>query len=220
MAPKIGNMKIAKVSIIDDNENAGHSMELSVADAHFNPAFEPGPLPDLSAFIKRTMLSTDAAICDHRLRLGMYAMFDGADAVAEFYTLKFPALLCTNFGQDEIDAIRLLRRKIPVVLSPAETDPTCIVEAFAICIDEFNDKYRASRKPWRTLLRIEDYDVRREMLYVVLPGWNSTELLRVPLKMIPSQHRSGILPGMRLGVQTNLGAESQYDLYFDQFEFV
>ena len=46
-----------------------------------------------------------AAICDHHLKKHDYSVVDGAELIAELYQNRFPALLCTRWGDAQPEEI-------------------------------------------------------------------------------------------------------------------
>jgi hypothetical protein len=219
--PKVfGESTIKRVTIVEDDPCNRRSLAEIVADAKFVPVPEDGPLCDLKSFTKGAMRNTDAFIFDHHLKQSQYAPFDGAEAVASLYK-KSPSLLCTTWGKAYIDAIRVYRRKIPILIRTDDLNPDTIAIGFEYCIREFESDFSPSRRPWRTLVRVEDVDeqLRPPIFYVVLPGWYSSDKISLPLYLIPSGLRQNIKQGVRFHAQVNKGAENQEDLYFDNFEF-
>jgi len=221
MSLVLAGRKIARVGIADNDRYARESVKSVVEDADLTPLPENGPLPDLDVFVNSVMRLADAIICEHRLRHGKYAGFDGAEAAARFYKSCFPAVLCTAWAKADADTIRKYRPYIPALIPARDADPDSIIRGFERCIGEFRNQFTPGRKPWRTLIRAEDVDTDSvpALLYVVLPGWNSREIIRLPLDLIPPVFRDRIRPGVRFHALVNKGAESQEELYFDKFEF-
>ncbi len=222
MAVKIGNRSIQKVKIFDDDPRARAMVALSVSDAKLEPIQEPGPLTDLAQFAGQAALTADAAILDHKLKLvGKYSSFDGAEAVSHLYMAQFPAVLCTSWGKAEIDAMRCYRRKIPSLISIEDLDPEAIIAGWERCIQEFSGDFSPVRRPWRALVRVEDVNNAPgyRMFYVVIPGWTSSEKVRLPLDLIPPERQSRIQPGTRFYAEVNIGADNQDELYFENLEF-
>jgi hypothetical protein len=221
MSLNLGGNTITRVDIVDDKPDARKIMAMTVDEANLEPVLENNQLPPLSQFVTAAIGKTDAAICDYKLSLGKYAQFNGAEAVAKFYDSKWPALLCTTYGKADIDAMRLYRRKIPVLIRTENLSPDTIAMGFEYCIRELKTNFSPDRKPWRTMVRIEEVDKEMvpPMFFVVLPGWCSIDKIRLPLDIIPSDLQKNIKPGVRFHAQVNKGAENQDDLYFDNFEF-
>lgn len=221
MSLNLGGNTITRVDIVDDKPDARKIIAMSVDEAELEPVLESEPLPPLEQFVSGAIKKADAAICDYKLSLGKYAQFNGAQAVATFYQRKWPALLCTTWGKADIDAMRVYRRKIPILIRTDDLNPDTIALGFEYCIREFESDFSPSRRPWRTLVRIEEVDeeMKPPMFFVVLPGWYSSDKIRLPLGLIPSSLQGKMQPGARFHAQVNKGAENQDDLYFDNFEF-
>jgi hypothetical protein len=221
MPLNLGSTSIEKVDIVDDKADVRRIVALSVEEAELVPMEEDEPLPPLEKFVHAAAAKADAAICDYKLNLGTYAEFNGAQAVARFYELKWPALLCTTWGKAEIDAMRAFRRRIPVLIHTDDLNPDSIATGFESCIREFNSDFLPSRRPWRTLVRVEEVErnMSPKMFFVVLPGWSSSDKIRLPLDLIPNDFRDRIEPGVRFHALVNKGVENQDELYFDEFEF-
>lgn len=219
MSLRIADRNIKRVKILDDDSDSRSSLALHVADAGLEPSPEADPLKDLPAFVEYTVKSSDAAICDHRLKPLGYANFDGADAVALLYGREFPAILCTRYSKALRDMLRTYRRQIPVLLEPTQIDPDTLVDGFERCIREFKGEFLPSRRPWRTLVRVEEPGDDPKFCYVVLPGWNSSEIISLPVDIVLQDIRARMVPGYRFYANVNMGAESQDELYFSCFEF-
>lgn len=209
-------LDISRVKIVDDNKHARKSLSFIVSDINWEPVEELGPIFNLDEFVSSSMQTVDAVICDHKLTT--YAKFTGAQAVAEFYQHKFPALLYTAWSRADLVYMRLFRRFIPVVLNPGEANPETIVEGFKICKRELAGEFASNRKPWRTLIRVVDMDIDTKSFFVVLPFWNSSEVIRLPLEIAPVPLRGKLALGFRFHAKVNLGTEDQNDLYFEAFE--
>jgi CheY-like chemotaxis protein len=203
------------VAIVDDNEMKRDTFrdELELADWIAMPL--AGPFACMQALLDKVIGQSNAAICDHHLHHN-YAAFDGAETVATLYQKKFPAVLVTQYERALMDDIRPHRRGIPVLLTPAEANPDSLVRGWEICKHEFEGKFGPSRMPWRAMLRIDDVD--DAMVYALLPGWNSDEIIKFPISIMPLSIRQQIKPGTRLFAQVNKGAEDQSELFFENFE--
>jgi len=207
---------IKKIAIVDDNPEARDGIGECIADAEMEPVFEPPGRDSVEQYISRLMKNSDAAIFDHHLRLGNYAGFDGAEAVAYAYTLRFPALLMTIYAGIDIKEIRPLRRRIPVLIPGLESDIDTIRKGIKQCIDEFSNQYLPERKPHRTLVRItEDHE---DSLNVIVPAWNHRIGIAIPRNLIPEELGEHITPGARFIAYVNIGASEFDQIYFDKFE--
>ena len=222
MAITIAKRSIKKISIIDDQAPAREGYELAVEDLGLESVSEVGPLDEeLPACVEAVSKRADAAICDHHLKVKAYSSFNGAELAAEFYKVKFPAVLCTKWHTADIDEMRQFRRFIPALVEPAKLDPTSIQSGIESCIREFDGDFRAVRRPWRTLIRVEDIrktDQGSEFVYVVVPGWNSNEVVKLPSMLIPPEVMKQLGAGSLLHAKVNLGATGNEELFFEDWE--
>lgn len=218
MLAEIADTSIRRVRIVDDEQSVRDAYEYLVEELELEPIAVEGPLPALDDFIDETIHGADAAICDYKLRIRQYATFDGAETVARLYGKKFPAILCTRWELASLDEIRPYRRFIPVMLRPDELDPASLVQGFQRCIDEFKGTFQSNRRPWRTLVRIEEIDMDRQCLYLVVPGWNRNEVIRLRTSDLPKEIFERIGDQKRFHAQINIGAEGSEELYFERWE--
>jgi hypothetical protein len=221
MALNILGQSISRVKIIDDDPTARQAMAFTIADADLEALPAEGPLPKLNSFVTSTKKQVDAVVSDHRLKKGHYATFNGAEAVAELYNAHCPAVLCTRWSTADIDAIRQYIPFIPSLISIDEINPDTIATGFERCISEFKNAPVPSRRAWRTLLRVESVETSSKpaLFYVAIPGWDSKEIVRLPLDLISHGRRRLIKPGFRFYASVNKGAEQPEALFFTSFEF-
>ena len=208
--------KIKKIAIIDDNAETREGMGEFVVDAEMEPVFEPPEGDSIDNYIKRIMKRADAAIFDHHLKAGNYAAFDGAEAVARAYDLKFPALLVTIYAKSDIKTLRPFMRKIPVLIQGHEAESEIIKKGIKQCIDEFSDQYLPERMPHRVLIRITE--VHDRDINVVIPSWNHKISISIPHQQIPSSLREYIKPGERLIAYVNIGAKESEQIFIENIQ--
>lgn len=223
MAITIADRSIQKISIIDDQAAVRESYELAIEDLGLDSVSELGPLEDeLPNCVQAVSRRADAAICDYNLRVkGGYSKFNGAELAAGFYKASFPAVLCTKWHAAVIDEMRQYRRYIPSLIDPAGLDPASIMTGIESCLREFRGEYRAVRRPWRALIRIED--IRRvdgggEFVFVVVPAWSSNSVVKLPTTVIPPEIFGRLKAGSRLHAKVNLGAVGNEELFFEEWE--
>lgn len=221
MAVLLDNISIQDVAVADDSEDARNSMSDELKDFNLTPRPLQGPFKGTDQLVNLARSVAQAAVCDHHLRTRNFADFSGAEAVARSYEMKFPAVLVTSWSKADIDQIRFYRRKVPVLLTPEQADPDSIVRGFEVCIREFKNDFLPNRKPWKTLIRIEAVDDQEAnpLVYVVIPGWNATEVIRFPKHIIPESLHPHVKPEERFFALVNKGADDQADLYFEEFEY-
>jgi hypothetical protein len=147
-----------------------------------------------------------------------YAGFNGAETVALMYQNQFPAVLCTRYEQSSIDEMRRFRRFIPVLMKPNELTPGSLVKGFEICINEFTDNYSTHRKPWRTLVRVDDLDEENGYFYVIVPAWDPNQIIRIRKTDLPKKVLEKLGRKSRFHALVNVGAELHQEIYFDNWE--
>ena len=200
--------------MIDDQESVRRSYAWLIEDLDMKPYLEPGPIVSIGDFIGKVKSVAQAAICDHRLTVSNYATCNGAEIAARLYDDRVPAVVCTSWERACLDEMRPFRRRLPVLLKPEELgDDNALYNGFESCIREFAGEYSPSRKAWRTLVRFQE--VSAEDAYIVVPGWNPSEVVRILRRDLPLSLNQRIDPGYRCHALVNIGAEAQEDLYFD-----
>ena len=214
MPINLGDREIEKVLVVDDDPEVRSSYEYTLEDVEVEPVLQVGPLPDLDAYQRSIVDEGDAALCDHHLQVANYATFDGAQLAAHCFTQGFPAILCTNWEQADIDRIRLFRDRIPVVLRQEDLTPTALVEALEVCISELDHGPNPERKPWHTPVHVLELDTDLQLIYVELPGWESDEVIKLPFAAIPSEFISHLSSDLRCYALVNIGAGRQEELFF------
>jgi CheY-like chemotaxis protein len=220
MSTMIDSVEITRVSVIDDDPPARDSYELTLEDLGLQAVPENGPLGDMNTCIGVVRSKADAALCDHHLKVKAYSMFNGAELVAKLYQLNFPAVLCTNWNNASVDEMRPFRRFIASLVDPKTLDPHSLRYGLESCIMEFKGDFRAVRRPWRTLVRVEDMPEAEQgvpFIYVAVPAW-SAEIVRLPSTVFPEGIRKALAPGFRLHAKVNLGASGHEELFFEDWE--
>jgi hypothetical protein len=215
----IANRIITKIAIIDDQADVRESYEPSVEDLGAESVSEAGPLEPLPDCVKSVRNKTDAAICDYNLRVKAYSTFNGAELAAEFYRASFPAVLCTKWHKAVIDEMRQYRRYIPAMIDPSSLSPSSIRTGIESCVHEFEGEFAPIRRPWRTLVRVEGVqmnEIGNMYVYVVVPAWNSNEVIKLPFNIIPKGFDISV--GCRFHANVNIGATGNEELYFEQWE--
>jgi len=219
MALTIENRTVRRIALVDDEKSVRDNYEMSIEDLHLQAVNEAGPLPALEKYVQEASARADAAVCDFKLRIKNYAVFNGAELVARWFDNSFPALLCTKWDRANIEEIRRFRAKIPVLIRHTDLDADRIVEGLTVCIRELAGRPLESRKSYRTLVRVEEAsDEPSSYVYVVVPAWNPSEVVRLLLEDIPEKVRPRMKGDARLYAEVNLGAESYEELFFRSWE--
>lgn len=212
----MATVPVSRVAIVDDQVDSRETMRDELEYARLDAIPLTGPYRTLPELVRAVQQAANAAVCDHHL-IANYAQCQGAEAVASLYGLRLPAVLVTAYSMAEMFEIRVFRRGIPVLLTPEAANPDSLMRGWEVCCGEFEGKFQPSRRPWQTLLYIED--VVDEIVYVTMPSWNSTEVVRLPKQIINQECHPYLIPGERLFAKVNKGAEHQSELFFEDFEY-
>lgn len=209
---------IKRVAVVDDSDDTATTMINVLEDGEFD-AYRQGHAGTIEELVDQIVRNSDAAVCDHRLRYGGFQDISGADLASRLIQREHPAILVTQYlDQDASIAIRRFRQYLPVVLKRENADePEELRSAFARCILEISKGRGDNRKPQRTLLRVADMmsidgDV---VIDALVDGFSSKDAVRFPLSLVHADDRGRVVNGVTLTALTNLRAEEQVDLYFE-----
>lgn len=213
---------IKKVAIVDDQPECVNVEKLVLEEAGFEPIYiEPKFAKTTDSLINKIREVAEGAICDHRLQHGGYSGFFGAEVVARLYAIKIPALLVTQYlDQDYDNTIRKWRRSVPVLIARDNIDSELVRSSLLACQREFQEGLPDSRKPRTSLVRIEnivDGPNSETFLDVILPNWNTQRAVRLPKSLLPKDLHSKVAVGARFIADVNIGAENKEDLFFEKF---
>lgn len=217
----VNGKNIVNVGVIDDTPDVRATVSEELKEADFIPYDFAGPYQNTEQLVRELFARTDAAVCDLHLNQRNYAPFSGAEVVHRCYLERFPSVLVSRFTKADNDHIRRYRRWIPVALDYRDANPDSITNGFTICLREFKSEFVPSRRPWRTLIRVEDVDPESKppMVFAIIPAWNPDEGVRFPLDIVPMEMRDNVQADVRIYAKVNIGAESQDELYFQDFEY-
>lgn len=208
---------IKTVAVVDDDDDAAMTMMHTLEDADFQP-FRQKAEKDLDTLVSAILKSSDAAVCDNRLRYGAFADIAGAELAAKLVRSKHPTILVTQYLDQDADiAIRSFRHDLPVVLRREEADePEELRSAFAKCILEIERGKTEGRKPQRTLLRVmEVMKVNDDhVVDAVVHGWNAKDTVRFPLSLVDPKDRDKVKRSVTLSAEANVRADLKVELYF------
>jgi hypothetical protein len=211
---------IKRVAVVNDTAAAREEMAENLFEAGLEPIIQNARLNSIDECITSVTSKAEAAILEHHLKSDNYANFMGAEAVAQLYRRHFPSLLVTAWADADIDNIRLFRRYIPVLIKRRDAYPETITQGIKQCLNEFEKQYASDRRPWRTLVEIEEVnrDSKPPMVYVLIPGWNPDEVVRFPLVIFPENLQQRVVPAAHFFAKVNIGATHYNELYFENFE--
>jgi len=205
--------KIQQVAIFDDDPDVRELLAGKVEDADLIPIVQSEPIASLEVCIQTIRDQGSAAIFDNRLfrRNSDYANFSGIQAVKLLYLMCIPALLVTTYFHSDISEIREYLPYAPAIIKPDGLNSDMIIKGFEICQNEFAGKFTSERKPWRSLVRVDEISEDKKSVYVVIPSWNASEKILLPISIFPVQDER--IEGMRFFAKVNIGAENYTDLY-------
>lgn len=212
-----GALSFPSVGVVDDDDADAQLVKYQIEDFGARPVVFLGfrDLDDLLTQVRKSGVA--GVVCDHRLRVRQYAPFSGAEAVEHLVLSKIPAVLVSSYGKIDLDIdIRPHRRMIPVLLPKEEIDSASLMQALGQCLSEMRGDIPASRRPHRSLVRIDS--VRGELVDAFIPAWNPSEAIRFPISLIPYPLRASVQPNRRFFAQVNIGAETGDELFLQQFE--
>jgi hypothetical protein len=217
---------IARAAIINDDERDQDMWSLQVEEAGYEPYVVRRPQGHAFGSVDELALVVESnakfAVFDHRLAQGDMAQFTGAEIVAALYDRHQTApLLVTTYDRiDKDTTIRLHRRKVPILLSSENfDDPETIRECFRICGQEVWDGVLSlQRRPWRTIIQIEEVDFKIKTVDALVPGWNPDVKVRFPLDLIDRYLHDRVESGRHFFARVNTCAEREEDLFFYDFE--
>lgn len=212
------NSKIKVVAVIDDGDDTAQTMINVLEDGDFT-AYRQNPTATVEEMVEDIVARSDAAVCDHRLRYGGFGDFSGADLAARLIIRKHPAILVTQYLDQEADvAIRKFRPHLPVVLRRGQADePDELRDAFARCITEIDRGRKNERIEQRTLLQVLAVEkVDQDMVIdAIVDGFDSSDTVRFPLTLVTENHRDGVKVGSLLVAFSNVRATEKVDLFFE-----
>lgn len=208
-----------RIAIVDDEPDDAETAKLELSNDGFDSVIISGDhhfyRPEELANVIESQ--ADVAICDHRLRPGGLADFDGAELAATLFERNIPALLITQYYMDSDVSIRRWRRKVPVLMKRAEVDPLKVREGLSRCRAEIGGHPPKDRKPYEALVHVDE--VRKEsgenVIDVMVSNWDPHQAVRLPISLVPSNLRQSISSGVWLLATVNVGAERPEDLYFE-----
>lgn len=227
MSLALAQRTINRVRLIDDNQKVRRGYRLPLMDLDVDAEEVSGPIADIGSLARSFDHQHDAVICDFNLKVSNYSSINGDEIVAGLYQRRVPAVLCTKYERHLPEDIRRRRRNIPIVISPEELSSETLAAGFLICVNEFADNFLPTRRPWKTLIRVEGGEENAAAglikLNMIIPAWDPkigvTFDLQVGNNPALKHVREHLPKGeiIRLYAMVNLGAEQYEDLYVDSW---
>jgi len=206
------------IGVIDDDSSEAEVYKYQIEEIGIRPVVFENAFASLEDLvIKVRSAKVDGVVCDHRLRVRNYAPFDGAQAVARLFESNVPAVLISKYTLIDVERdIRPFRANIPVLLPKDEIDPESLLDSLKKCKSELEGTIPTSRRPHRTLVRIDESE--GDLVIAFVPAWNPNQAVRLPISIIPTQYRSTLKRDDRFFAYVNTDAEKADDLFFQKFE--
>ena len=212
----IQDLQIERALIVDDEPDARDAYEYAVEDMGVLPYKVADGLRDsMDAFVS-TIQAGDVVLCDFHLKKRNYAPCNGDQVLAKCFRANVPGVLCTSIAEPWIR--RDCLRYIPGIVRTGNPQPADLIGALERCLRELKGDFEPDRRPWRTLVRVDDIDHERHCFYAVVPAWSVRTKIRVYNDNLPTTIRTLIAPDRRFFARVNTGAESARDLFFDDWE--
>ncbi|MGI4820706.1 MAG: hypothetical protein ACRYFV_05785 [Janthinobacterium lividum] len=217
--------------IIVDDEKIGREMGLSIADDLDIPARAiTGKYRSVDQLLAEVMKdhTNIGVLCDHKLMPGALANFYGSELVAGLYKQNIPAVLVTQYADNEMEtSIREFRRWMPALITRKKLDEENVKKAFKFCSDELSGIIPASRIPHRTLVEITSSKKDNEpgVAEAIIRGWNHKKRIGFPITLMPLNIKDRVLQSLAdknrafVFADVNIGAARASELYFESFEW-
>ena len=213
----IHGREINRVLIVDDDPAARDGYAYPVEELDLKPIKVTGPVETPVSFIAN-IKPADVVVCDYHLKKHSYASCDGDILMAECYKAQIPGILCTTFTDVDSTIRRDCLRYIPSLLRTNSPEPDAFIDAWEKCLGEMSGRFHPTRRPWRSLVRVEEVDHDRGYFYAIVSSWDVHKKIRIDNDSIPAKIRELLQPGRRFHAEVNTGAESHEELFFVSWE--
>ena len=210
-----------RLSVVEDDVDSGKMLCRRLSSKGYEVEVITPSSPLLADTIEMVVNSSDAALCDHRLKEGLAVSFSGAELVAALYAIEFPALLFTGVQPEEKYAIRRNMAQIPGFLHRDDEGglgPDRVLGVLQDTIQEVLGKepppHRRARRTPVTVIssRLTGGEALVEIL---ISGWSGGRVIEVPADLLSGSWRQ--TPREAVGktffAWVNLG-ENDSDLVF------
>ena len=221
----------ARVAVVDDIVEQAETIAGIAQEARLVPSIISETdgvfqyTKDLLEFVQKSDCA--AVICDHRLSQRGFASFTGAEFVARLYDRGVPAVLLSTFSAIDGDiSIKLHRARIPSLIPRNDLDPRKIIFGLQLSEGELAGNIAPERRPWRTLVRIENISREGEtpVAEAIIHTWKPDLAIRYPLDLIQDPSIRQFLMNnaswpVRLFAEVNVGCDDANDLFLRSFEW-
>ena len=205
------------VAIVDDDPENVEALKFCLETAGSKIIAFTDNFQNMNSLLEEIMRRANGVLCDNRLNYRTTANFTGAEAVANWFDLKFPAILVSEFTDQDINTtIRSFRRKIPFVIPQDHIDIQKIITGFAICKQEIANQPPPFRKPIRAIVQVVKFTNNSVETYV--PQWNPHRVVTFPRSLLGKYKNKDLTRGTLFIADVNIGANNSDELFFENFE--
>lgn len=177
MSMVIEGRALERVLVVDDEDDARAAYCEVVEDLGLTPVPVTGPVDE--ARIVGLATDADVVLCDYHLKRQDYAACDGDVLLAGCVEQGVAGVLCTGRQDFETAIRRDCLRWIPSRLRSWEAEPAEFLEGWRQCLKEMAGSVHPSRRPWRTLVRVVEVQVRRRYISAVVPAWSVRQTIQI-----------------------------------------
>ena len=212
-----------RIAVVDDDPEERARLAYDLEDCDFKPVVIEGQFgPHIENLVGK-ILDTNvmACLCDHRLNPRGMAQFEGAAVVAHLIGRKIPAVLITQYANQDNDvSIRKWRSQIPVVVDREHFSADRLREYLGMCQREIEGKRSPTRISHRSIIQIEGITQRgsEEVVEAIIPQWRAHEVVTFPASTVPTALYPQLRERKILLAHVNTGASSQEELFLERFE--
>ena len=205
-----------RVALIDDHQLMREDVATTLREGNCEPVFvtlQDGSTEQIVAMILET---AQTALCDQRLG-SMTSRTQGAEIVAELTRRRVPAILYSERKEEDTPELRRYFDLIPRFLNREELSQSDLLATFASISREFEEGVPKERRPYRTLIRVEEM-LGRNRAAIAIPAWHVNELVEISTDDIEPDIRTRVTAGTRLFAKVNLHAALAQSIFVKEFE--
>ena len=211
----------SRVTVIDDDEEGREEIMDLLQDFNFEPRAITGifddRLDDLVAEIEAQ--NPSFVICDNRLNPRQIAQFHGTAVVKALAARRRPAMLLTTYASPDRLQLRKSRYEVPVIVHRDAFEPEQLAHYFEICWREIIDDPVDSRRPHRSLIRIDAVTGGPSVqIDAVVPAWRPDHAVPIPIECFAEQVRDQLSAGNYMLGDVNIGATDEDELFFHNLD--
>jgi hypothetical protein len=148
-------------------------------------------------------------ICDQRLDRS--TKVTGAEVVAELSTRRIPAVLLSQYKEEEVPGYRHVLDRVPIFLTRREFDVVDVRDVLTAA-ERILSVRPLERKPYKALLRVVELLSARRLV-VRIPAWHVDDEIELSLESIRPDDRDRVKVGDRLFGSVNLHATDALDVF-------